>query len=225
VQQALAGIRRTHGVRPQRRVAPVVKDTLVGQCSLSASRLQKPLAFARDKAVLLLSFCGALRRSEACALEVADLKFLDGGMDVLIRRSKTDAERSRADHFCAESERHAMRSGRSLGSGWNWRRSPRDQCSGRCRAATACYPGALSPQSVALIVKRAAARIGANADEFQRSLAQGWLLHRGCNGWPCKLADKGRDSPCKRRAPCEPTSDLYQTKRQAYCDILVLRTL
>lgn len=89
VQQALAGIRRTHGVRP-RRVTPVVKDTLL-EMLIVGEQAQKPLAYARDKAVHLLSFCGALRRSEVCALEVADLKFLEGGCDVFIRRSKTDA--------------------------------------------------------------------------------------------------------------------------------------
>ena len=40
----------------------------------------------RDRALLSLGFAGAFRRSELCALEVAD------GLRVLIRRSKGDQE-------------------------------------------------------------------------------------------------------------------------------------
>jgi hypothetical protein len=46
----------------------------------------------RDRAILLLGFAGAFRRSELVALDVTDLEFCDGGMRVHIRRSKTDQE-------------------------------------------------------------------------------------------------------------------------------------
>ena len=46
----------------------------------------------RDRALLLLGFAGAFRRSELVALDVADLQFCDGGLRVTIRRSKTDQE-------------------------------------------------------------------------------------------------------------------------------------
>jgi site-specific recombinase XerD len=46
----------------------------------------------RDCALLLLGFAGAFRRSELVALDVADLRFCDGGLLVTIRRSKTDQE-------------------------------------------------------------------------------------------------------------------------------------
>jgi hypothetical protein len=46
----------------------------------------------RDRAVLLLGFAGAFRRSELVALDVADLQETDDGFRVLIRRSKTDQE-------------------------------------------------------------------------------------------------------------------------------------
>ena len=44
----------------------------------------------RDRA--LLGFAGAFRRSELVALDVAGLQFCDGGLRVVIRKSKTDQE-------------------------------------------------------------------------------------------------------------------------------------
>jgi integrase len=46
----------------------------------------------RDRALLLLGFAGAFRRSELVSLDVADLQFCDGGLRVTIHRSKTDQE-------------------------------------------------------------------------------------------------------------------------------------
>jgi hypothetical protein len=48
----------------------------------------------RDRAILLLGFAGAFRRSKLVAPDVADLEFCDGGIRVKIRRSKTDQEGS-----------------------------------------------------------------------------------------------------------------------------------
>jgi site-specific recombinase XerD len=46
----------------------------------------------RDRALLLLGFAGAFRRSELVALDVDDLRETEGGLLVTIRRSKTDQE-------------------------------------------------------------------------------------------------------------------------------------
>jgi site-specific recombinase XerC len=46
----------------------------------------------RDRALLLLGFAGAFRRSELVALNVGDLEFCDSGLRVTIRKSKTDQE-------------------------------------------------------------------------------------------------------------------------------------
>jgi integrase len=50
------------------------------------------LAGKRDRALLMLGFAGAFRRSELVALEVADLSEVPDGLRVRIRRSKTDQE-------------------------------------------------------------------------------------------------------------------------------------
>jgi len=46
----------------------------------------------RDRALTLLGFAGAFRRSELVALDVSDLQETEAGLIVTIRRSKTDQE-------------------------------------------------------------------------------------------------------------------------------------
>ncbi len=47
-------------------------------------------ASIRDRALILVGFAGAMRRSELAALDVSDVTFIDKGIEILIRRSKTD---------------------------------------------------------------------------------------------------------------------------------------
>ena len=50
------------------------------------------LTAVRDRAVLLLGFAGAFRRSELVGLDVGDIRDVKGGKVILIRHSKTDQE-------------------------------------------------------------------------------------------------------------------------------------
>lgn len=54
--------------------------------------LPDTLGGLRDRALLLLGFAGAFRRSELVGLDVADLTFTSAGLVVRLRRSKTDQE-------------------------------------------------------------------------------------------------------------------------------------
>src|SRR5262249_10390340 len=47
---------------------------------------------ARDRALILLGFAGAFRRSELTGLEVEDCAFSRDGLTVTLRRSKTDQQ-------------------------------------------------------------------------------------------------------------------------------------
>ena len=89
VKRTMQGIRRTFGVA-QRRVRALVKDDLLEL--LVMVNKQKPLKAARDKAVLLIGFAGAFRRSELVALTMEDITPHAHGIELLIRRSKTDQE-------------------------------------------------------------------------------------------------------------------------------------
>lgn len=88
----LSGIRRQHGTRPLRQAKPLELDPL--------ARLLEPidtatLAGLRDRALLLLGFAAALRRSELVALDAEDLEH-DPACRLLITipASKTDEEQA-----------------------------------------------------------------------------------------------------------------------------------
>jgi len=87
VRAILAGISREKGVAPAKKAALTID--LVRQ-ALDACRTD--LHGLRDRAVILLGFHGALRRSELAALNVEDLAFERQGVVATIRRSKTDQE-------------------------------------------------------------------------------------------------------------------------------------
>jgi site-specific recombinase XerD len=71
----------------QRQVSPLLKQDL-----LSILSLMRGTKGIRDRALLLLGFAAALRRSELVALDVRDLSFVSEGVVVHLRRSKTDQE-------------------------------------------------------------------------------------------------------------------------------------
>jgi site-specific recombinase XerD len=86
VRDTMAGIRRSMGAAPRRKAALTNDLLLAGIAQLQDSSLRG----LRDKAIVLLGFGGALRRSELTALNVEELEFCDSGLRVRIRRSKTD---------------------------------------------------------------------------------------------------------------------------------------
>jgi integrase len=87
VQLVASGIRRTKGTA-QVGKAPILTADL--RAMLDA--LPSNLIGARDRALLLVGFAGAFRRSELVGLNVEDVTFNTEGMVVTLRRSKTDQE-------------------------------------------------------------------------------------------------------------------------------------
>jgi site-specific recombinase XerD len=87
VKATMRGIRRTHGSARVRK-APAVASKMLGMVATAPGNL----AGMRDRALLLIGFGGALRRSELVALDVADVAETETGLWVTIRHSKTDQE-------------------------------------------------------------------------------------------------------------------------------------
>lgn len=87
----LEGITRSKGTRPARRAAAAGPDILR---QMLATRPGSDTAMgARDRALLLLGFAGALRRAELSSLTIGDVEVAPGrGLRLLIRRSKTDQQ-------------------------------------------------------------------------------------------------------------------------------------
>lgn len=87
VRVVVAGIRRTLGTAPVKKAAALVDDVRAMVATLGDGLLAM-----RDRALLLVGFAGAFRRSELVALDVADVEFTRAGVVLSVRRSKTDQE-------------------------------------------------------------------------------------------------------------------------------------
>lgn len=87
VRNTMKGIRRSRGVPPVQK-APALTADIRAMVEAAPSSL----IGLRDRALVLLGFAGAFRRSELVALDVSDLEFSRDGLIVLLRRSKTDQE-------------------------------------------------------------------------------------------------------------------------------------
>jgi integrase len=81
------GIRRDKGTA-QRRAKPLVLADLKRVCD----KIRPSFLGKRDKALILVGWAAALRRSEIVALDIEDIDFVEQGMILTIRRSKTDQE-------------------------------------------------------------------------------------------------------------------------------------
>ena len=92
LREAWKGIRRELRTRPERKAA-AERDVLREM----VAALPSTLGGIRDRALLLLGFAGAFRRSELVALDVADVTFTAEGLRVHVRRSKTDQESAGAE--------------------------------------------------------------------------------------------------------------------------------
>ncbi|WP_097201202.1 MULTISPECIES: site-specific integrase [unclassified Variovorax] len=153
----MQGIRRTFGVA-QRRVKALVKTDLLEM--LVMVNRQKPLKATRDRALLLVGFAGALRRSELVAIQCADITRFEQGVEINLPRSKTDQEgvgrtvwipHAKDSERCpvAALEQWLTLSGIDRGSVFRWV-SRHDNLVGT---------KGLTSQSVALVVKRSVKRV------------------------------------------------------------------
>jgi integrase len=88
VTNTMKGIRRMLGTASVQK-APAVTDDI--RAMVDATDMA--LIGARDRALVLLGFAGAFRRSELVELDVEDCTFGKDGLTVTLRRSKTDQER------------------------------------------------------------------------------------------------------------------------------------
>jgi integrase len=85
VRLTLRGIRRTYG-RPQRQAQALTKE----QINSMVAPLGKSLRDLRDRAMLLVGFYGAFRRSELTAVDCKSIAWSGQGIVITIRKSKTD---------------------------------------------------------------------------------------------------------------------------------------
>jgi site-specific recombinase XerD len=175
VKLTLAGIRRTLGVFQQGK-APV----LTADIAAMVANLPEKLIGVRDRALLLVGFAGAFRRSELVALNVEDIEFREDGLKVTIRRSKTDQEGARqcigiahGSKLCPVRALQELLAAAQITTGPIFRHVDRH---GRILDR-------MSPEAVAIVVKRYAAAAGLDPAKYAgHSLRAGLVTQAAMNG-------------------------------------------
>jgi len=200
------GITRSTGVRPRRKAAPAVPGVL--RLMLAALPSPDSPLGARARAMLLLGFGAALRRSELVGLSLGDVETVSGrGLLVTIARSKTDqygqgqrvavwANPAEAG-FCPAAALDAWLAHRRTAVDLDWTASPASRAERPlfCAVTKAgrVTGERLSDKAVARLIKQAAGDAGLDAERFSgHSLRRGLLTAGGENR--AALADLMRQS-------------------------------
>ena len=94
VRDVMRGIRRDEDHSPRQAKPLLTADVkaMVGALPTDSDRRPKRLRALRDRALILIGFAGALRRSELAALQREDVEERADGLLVTIPESKTDQE-------------------------------------------------------------------------------------------------------------------------------------
>jgi integrase len=168
IRDTLAGIFRRHG-RPPRRAAAIGTaqlKRLLAACGGDRAGL-------RDRALLLLGFAAALRRSELVAVQREHLRFTTEGLQLLIPRSKTDPAGQGAEIGIPRGTRPETCPVRALAA---WLRAADCHYGPVFRKVDrwgSVEPAALHPNALPKILARRVAQAGLAASGLERLSAHG----------------------------------------------------
>lgn len=187
VREVLSGIRRELRTAP-RQVAPATAAEIRRMIDrLDQSADIPATAIVRDRALLLLGYAAALRRSELVALTCADVEEHEGGLVVTLRASKTDQE-GRGARIPVSRGRDRFTCPVAALQAWLAVSCP-EGCGGaepifrRVDRWGKVGPNALSAKAVALIVKRSAEAAGLDPELYAgHSLRAGFATTAAANG-------------------------------------------
>ena len=162
VRKAIAGIRREKGTAPDAKT-PVTVDDLR---AIVGAHLPAGVKGTRDRALLLVGFAGAFRRSELVGIDREHVEFVADGAVVTLPKSKTDQEGAgelvgipygQNPDTCPVRALQAWIDAAGVVSGPVFRSVDRHGNIGAAR---------LTDKAVALVVKHYAAAIGKDAAAF-----------------------------------------------------------
>jgi site-specific recombinase XerD len=164
VRRALASIEWRHRAR-RRRTRPLDTESLA-RLSLC---LPPTITGSRDRALLLVGYGAALHRTELVALDASDVVVGDdGGLHLALARGRIAIPPGSQPHLCAVRAWTAWSGLARLDAGPAFRPIDRHGNIGVTR---------LSDRSVTIVVRRAAANAGLDADAYSgRSLRLGMIL-------------------------------------------------
>lgn len=173
IRNVMTQIRRRHGIPQDQKTALLTEDLLAIISSLprrdKGSRVGELTAQAcRDRLILLLGFAGGFRRAELAALNTEDIRVSREGLEITVRRSKTDQQGrgmrksvpkgTRGEMYCPVAALAAWRELSRIEAGPLFVRIDRH---GNIRTGER-----LTDQSVAIVVKRWTEAIGLDAGQY-----------------------------------------------------------
>jgi integrase len=183
----LVALRQAHSLAGHRLDLhdPAIAEVWRGICRGHASAPAKEAATTEDRALLLVGFAAALRRSELVALDVANLTFRAEGLVLRLRRRKTDQDGQGSDIGIPTGHHDLTCPVRALQT---WLAAAKITEGPVFRAVNkADRPAAtrLSDRSVALVVKSALAAAGHESENFSgHSLRSGFATSAARAGVP-----------------------------------------
>ena len=89
IMENLMGIKRTNGSNQKGKKPLLINDLKVLIEAIHKSK-DKDFRKTRNKALVLIGFSGGFRRSELVDIEYEDIEFVDEGVKIFVKRSKTD---------------------------------------------------------------------------------------------------------------------------------------
>lgn len=185
VRRVWRGVRRSKGTAP-RQATPI---TAVELRKMLGSLPEGPRGL-RDRALLLLAFCGAFRRSEVVSLDMEDIRQEREGLRVRLRRSKTDQEGESLEKGISYQSDADVCPVRALGA-WVEATQLTEGPVFRSVSRHGHVGQRLSSRAVDLIVKRAIAGAGLDVSGFSaHSLRAGLATQAAADGCPERLIAK-----------------------------------
>ena len=89
IMENLMGIKRVKGSN-QKGKKPILISNLKQLINAIDESNEKNIRKSRDKAIILVGFSGGFRRSELVNIENEDVEFVEEGVKIFVKRSKTD---------------------------------------------------------------------------------------------------------------------------------------
>jgi len=89
IVENLMGIKRTNGSNQKGKKPLLISDLKLLINAIDESK-EKNIRKIRDKALVLIGFAGGFRRSELVDIEYEDIEFVEEGVKIFVKRSKTD---------------------------------------------------------------------------------------------------------------------------------------
>jgi len=176
VKAVVKGIKKTKGTLPNKKSAAVIEDI-----RLMVDTLGGKLVDIRDRALILVGFAGAFRRSELVAIVMDDIEFNRDGLTITLLHSKTDQEGQGYKKGIPYGSHPDTCPVRSLQDWLQAAKITTGPLFRRINKYGKVGTTALTDQSVALIVKKLANAAGLDAKKYSGHSLRSGLISTAAN--------------------------------------------